>query len=159
MVKKTNKTNAMRILDSLNIEYECLEYNVDDERIDGVSVADKIGQKRETVFKTLVTIGSNKELFVFVIPVEFELDLKKAAKASSQKSIQMLPLKELTKNTGYVHGGCSPIGMKKLFKTYIDETATLNDKIVVSAGQVGLQVKLEPYTLAKCVEAEFVDLI
>lgn len=158
-MKKTNKTNAMRILDSLNIEYDYMEYSIDDGKIDGISVADKVGEKRETVFKTLVTVGSDKELYVFVIPVEFELDLKKAAKASSQKSIQMLPLKDLTKNTGYVHGGCSPIGMKKLFKTFIDETATLNEKMIVSAGQVGLQVKLEPEALAKCVEAEFVDLI
>ncbi len=158
-MKKTNKTNAMRILDSLNIEYNYMEYSIDDGKIDGISVADKVGEKRETVFKTLVTVGSDKELYVFVIPVEFELDLKKAAKASSQKSIQMLPLKELTKNTGYVHGGCSPIGMKKLFKTFIDETATLNEKMIVSAGQVGLQVKLEPEALVKCVEAEFVDLI
>ena len=158
-MKKINKTNAMRILDSLNIEYDYFEYSVDDGKIDGISVADKVGEPREIVFKTLVTVGSDKELYVFVIPVEFELDLKKAAKASSQKNIQMLPLKELTKNTGYVHGGCSPIGMKKLFKTFIDETATLNDKIIVSAGQVGLQVKLKPESLAKCVEAEFVDLI
>lgn len=153
------KTNAMRILDSLNIGYDYLEYNTDDGKIDGISVADKVGEPRETVFKTLVTVGADKELYVFVIPVEFELDLKKAAKASSQKSIQMLPLKELTKNTGYVHGGCSPIGMKKLFKTYIDETAILNDKIIVSAGLVGSQVKLNPEDLKKCVEAEFVDLI
>lgn len=158
-MKKTNKTNAMRILDSLNIEYEYFEYDINDGKIDGISVADKVGEKREIVFKTLVTIGADKELYVFVIPVEFELDLKKAAKASAQKNIHMLPLKELTKNTGYVHGGCSPIGMKKLFKTYIDETATLNDKIIVSAGQVGLQVKLNPEALASCVDAEFADLI
>ncbi len=158
-MKKPNKTNAMRILDSLGIEYEYFEYSTDDGKIDGISVADKLGEKRETIFKTLVTEGSDKELFVFVIPVEFELDLKKAAKASSQKSIHMLPLKGLTKNTGYVHGGCSPIGMKKSFKTYIDEAAVLNEKIIVSAGQVGLQIKLNTKALAKCVNAEFVDLI
>ena len=158
-MKKPNKTNVMRILDSLNIEYEYFEYSIDDGKIDGISVADKVGEKREIVFKTLVTVGSDKELYVFVIPVEFELDLKKAAKASSQKNIQMLPLKELTKNTGYVHGGCSPIGMKKLFKTFIDETATINEKIIVSAGQVGLQVKLSPKALAECINAEFSDLI
>ena len=158
-MKKPNKTNVMRILDSLNIEYEYFEYSIDDGKIDGISVADKVGEKREIVFKTLVTVGADKELYVFVIPVEFELDLKKAAKASSQKNIQMLPLKELTKNTGYVHGGCSPIGMKKLFKTFIDETATLNEKIIVSAGQVGLQVKLSPKDLEECINAELVDLI
>lgn len=158
-MKKPNKTNVMRILDSLNIEYEYFEYSIDDGKIDGISVADKVGEKREIVFKTLVTVGSDKELYVFVIPVEFELDLKKAAKASSQKNIQMLPLKELTKNTGYVHGGCSPIGMKKLFKTFIDETSTINEKIIVSAGQVGLQVKLSPKALAECINAEFADLI
>lgn len=158
-MKKSNKTNAMRILDSLGIEYEYFEYSTDDGKIDGISVADKVGEKREIVFKTLVTVGSDKELYVFVIPVEFELDLKKAAKASSQKNIHMLPLKELTKNTGYVHGGCSPIGMKKSFKTYIDETAVLNEKIIVSAGQVGFQIKLNPEALAECINAEFVDLI
>lgn len=158
-MKKPNKTNVMRILDSLNIEYEYFEYSIDDGKIDGISVADKVGEKREIVFKTLVTVGSDKELYVFVIPVEFELDLKKAAKASLQKNIQMLQLKELTKNTGYVHGGCSPIGMKKLYKTFIDETATLNEKIIVSAGQVGLQVKLSPKALEECINAEFVDLI
>ena len=158
-MKKVSKTNAMRILDSLNIEYEHIEYSVEDGKIDGISVADKVGENREIVFKTLVAIGSDKELYVFVIPVEFELDLKKASKASSQKNIQMLPLKELTKNTGYVHGGCSPIGMKKQLKTFIDETATLNEKMLVSAGQVGLQIKLSPNELAECVNAEFVDLI
>lgn len=158
-MKKVSKTNAMRILDSLNIEYEHIEYSVEDGKIDGISVADKVGEKREIVFKTLVAIGSDKELYVFVIPVEFELDLKKASKASSQKNIQMLPLKELTKNTGYVHGGCSPIGMKKQLKTFIDETATLNEKMLVSAGQVGLQIKLSPNELAECVNADFVDLI
>ena len=158
-MKKFSKTNAMRILDSYNIEYEYYEYSVEDGKIDGISVADKVGHPREIVFKTLVTVGADKELYVFVIPVEFELDLKKAAKASGQKNIQMLPLKELTKNTGYVHGGCSPIGMKKLLKTYIDETATLHDKIIVSAGQVGLQVKLNPDELSKCVEAVYADLV
>lgn len=158
-MKKPNKTNAIRILDSLNIDYEYFEYSIDDGKIDGISVADKIGEKREIVFKTLVTVGSDKELYVFVIPVEFELDLKKAAKASSQKSIHMLLLKELTKNTGYVHGGCSPIGMKKQFKIFIDETAVLNEKIIVSAGQVGLQIKLSPEDLAKCINAEFADII
>lgn len=158
-MKKSNKTNVMRILDASNIEYDSYEYDVDDGKIDGISVADKVGHPRETVFKTLVTVGADKELLVFVIPVEFELDLKKAAKASSQKSIHMLPLKELTKNTGYVHGGCSPIGMKKKLRTFIDETAMLNEKMVVSAGQVGLQVKLKPDELAKCVDAKFADLI
>jgi Cys-tRNA(Pro)/Cys-tRNA(Cys) deacylase len=158
-MKKPNKTNAMRILDSLNIEYEYFEYIIDDGKIDGISVADKIGEKRDIVFKTLVTVGADKELYVFVIPVEFELDLKKAAKASSQKNICMLLQKQLTKNTGYVHGGCSPIGMKKQFKTFIDETAMLNEKIIVSAGQVGLQIKLNPKDLGKCINSEFADLI
>ncbi len=158
-MKKLTKTNAMRILESSNIEFEQIEYSIEDGKTDGISVADKIGKPRETVFKTLVTLGADKELYVFVIPVEFELDLKKAAKASSQKNIQMLPLKDLTKNTGYVHGGCSPVGMKKSFKTFIDETASLNQYIIVSAGMVGLQMKLALDDLAKTVNAELCDLI
>lgn len=158
-MKKFNKTNAMRILESLNIEYDYMTYDTEDDHIDGVSVAHKTGQNPEVVFKTLVAVGHSKELFVFCIPVEYELDLKKAAKASSEKNIEMLPLKDLTKNTGYIRGGCSPIGMKKQYKTFIDESALLQDTIFVSAGVIGTQIKIKPDDLIKAIEAQYADLI
>lgn len=158
-MKKINKTNAMRILDSMGIEYDYIAYECEDGKIDGVSVAQKTGQNPETVFKTLVSVGHSKELYVFCIPVEYELDLKKAAKASGEKNIELLPLKELTKNTGYIRGGCSPIGMKKHYRTFIDETAILNDKILVSAGCIGVQLVIKPYDLLMASEASYEDLI
>lgn len=158
-MKKINKTNAMRILDSMEIEYDYISYECEDGKIDGVSVAQKTGQNSETVFKTLVSVGHSKELYVFCIPVEYELDLKKAAKASNEKNIELLPLKELTKNTGYIRGGCSPIGMKKHYKTFIDESALLNDKILVSAGCIGAQIVIKPDDILRASEATFEDLI
>lgn len=149
----------MRILDSLNITYDCMSYDSEDGSIDGVSVAHKTGQNPEAVFKTLVAVGHSKELYVFCIPVEYELDLKKAAKSSNEKNIEMLPLKELTKNTGYIRGGCSPIGMKKHYKTFIDESALLQDKILVSAGVIGTQIVINPDDLIAAAEAEYTDLI
>lgn len=158
-MKKFNKTNAMRILDSMNIEYDYMTYESEDGKIDGVSVAHKTGQNPEAVFKTLVSIGHSEELYVFCIPVEYELDLKKAAKASNEKNIEMLPLRDLTKSTGYIRGGCSPIGMKKHYKTFIDESATLHNKILVSAGCIGCQIILNPDDLFRVVEAVYADLI
>lgn len=158
-MKKFNKTNAMRILDSLNIGYDYLTYECEDGKIDGVSVAHKTGQNPEAVFKTLVSVGHSKELYVFCIPVEYELDLKKAAIAAGEKNIELLPLKELTKNTGYVRGGCSPIGMKKHYRTFVDETAALHDKILVSGGAIGLQMILDPEDLISAAEASYADLI
>lgn len=149
----------MRILDSMNIEYDYMTYECEDGHIDGVSVAHKTGQNPEAVFKTLVAEGHSRELYVFCIPVEYELDLKKAAKASDEKSIEMLPLKELTKNTGYVRGGCSPIGMKKHYRTFIDESAMLQEKILVSAGTIGVQIIIKPDDLTKAAEAAYADLI
>lgn len=158
-MKKLSKTNAMRILDSLNIEYDYMTYEAEDGHIDGVSVAHKTGQNPEAVFKTLVAVGHSNELYVFCIPVEYELDLKKAAKASNEKNIEMLPLRELTKNTGYVRGGCSPLGMKKHYKTFIDESALLQDKILVSAGVIGTQIIIRPDDLITAAEAIYADLI
>jgi Cys-tRNA(Pro)/Cys-tRNA(Cys) deacylase len=158
-VKKFNKTNAMRILDSLNIEYDYLTYECEDGKIDGVSVAHKTGQNPEAVFKTLVSVGHGKELYVFCVPVEYELDLKKAAAASGEKNIELLPLKDLTKNTGYIRGGCSPIGMKKHYKTFVDESALLQDKILVSGGAIGVQMILSPDDLVGAIEASYADLI
>ena len=156
---KINKTNAMRILDSMNISYDYMTYESEDGKIDGVSVAHKTGQNPEAVFKTLVAVGHSKELYVFCIPVEYELNLKKAAKASDEKNIEMLPLRDLTKNTGYIRGGCSPIGMKKYYKTFIDESAVLQDKILVSAGAIGAQVIISAEDLIKAVNATYEDLI
>lgn len=158
-MKKFNKTNAMRILEGLGIEYEHMSYDGEDGHIDGVSVAHKTGQDPERVFKTLVAVGHSKELYVYCIPVEYELDLKKASKAANEKNIEMLPLKELTKNTGYIRGGCSPIGMKKNYKTFIDETALLQDRILVSAGVIGTQIIIKPDDLIKATEATYEDLI
>lgn len=152
------KTNAMRQLDQARVPYEYYEYDVTDGKIDAVSVAAKIGQAPEQVFKTLVTQSPARECFVFVIPSICELNLKAAAKAAGQKSVEMLPLKLLLPTTGYVHGGCSPVGMKKPFATFIDETALLYDKICVSAGKVGVNLCLSPHVLADFVQARFADL-
>ncbi len=153
------KTNAIRILEAANVPHNVHQYDVSDGKIDGVSVAAKCGRSPDMVFKTLVTTGKVTGLNVFVIPVEFELDLKKAALAAGDKNIEMIKAKDLEPLTGYVHGGCSPVGMKKQFPTFIDETALLNAAICVSAGRIGLQVELSPQALADTVNAKFCDLI
>lgn len=153
------KTNAVRILESKNIVHSTVEYESDENEIDAVSVANKIGAEPETVFKTLVARNESNELLVFVIPGNFELNLKKAAKASGSKSIELIKVKELQPLTGYIRGGCSPIGMKKLFPTFIDETAQLNEKIYCSAGVRGMQLFLSPTDLLGVVNGEFHDLI
>lgn len=153
------KTNAVRILESKNITHSTFEYESDENEIDAVSVANKIGAEPETVFKTLVARNERNELLVFVIPGNFELNLKKAAKASGSKSIELIKVKELQPLTGYIRGGCSPIGMKKLFPTFIDETAQLNEKIYCSAGVRGMQLFLSPTDLLGVVNGEFHDLI
>ena len=153
------KTNAIRLLENGNVPFRFYEYDVSDGRIDGKSIAEKIGESPDQVFKTLVTQAPpGKDYFVFVVPASGELDLKKAAKACGRKSIEMIPQKLLFPLTGYIHGGCSPIGMKKLFPTYIDETAILFDKICVSGGRIGTNLGLEPEKLAAFINAQFVDL-
>ena len=152
------KTNAIRILDKHKISYELRTYEAG-EAIDGVSVANKIGRDPEEVFKTLVTRGNSKEIYVFVIPVAKELDLKKAAKSAGEKSLQMIHVKDITKYTGYIRGGCSPVGMKKLYKTFIQEEAKELENICVSGGKKGLQVKLEPMDLIKIINGSFADVI
>lgn len=137
---KIKKTNAIRLLDSENISYIATEYDVSDNLIDGVSVAQKVGKDPEEVFKTLVTVGHSGENYVFVIPVTGELDLKKAAKAAGEKKIEMIPMKDLLKTTGYVKGGCSPLGMKKSFSTFVDEQIEIVESITFSGGKVGLQL-------------------
>lgn len=155
---KETKTNVMRLLDQADITYVSNFYTVDDGALDGISVARKIGQNPEEVFKTLVCQGHSGNFYVFVIPVAESLDLKKAAKACGEKSIEMIPQKLLLPNTGYVHGGCSPVGMKKPYPTYIDETALLFDRFYVSAGKIGTQVGLNPEKLAAYIAAAFVPL-
>lgn len=150
------KTNVMRLLDAKSIPYEAREY--DPEITSGPLVAAALGEDPDTVFKTLVTEGPKKEHFVFVIPVNAELDLKKAAKAARVKSIAMIPQKELLPLTGYIHGGCSPFGMKKPFPTFLDETAELFPNIFVSAGRRGYQVGIFPSDIISQIGASFADL-
>lgn len=154
-----SKTNAIRILESHKINFETFSYDVDENDLSGETVALKIGIDAETVFKTLVCIGDKTGHIVFCIPVNEELNLKKAAVASGNKKVEMIKLKDLLPLTGYIRGGCSPIGMKKLFPTYIDETAQLFDKICVSAGVRGTQIKLNPDDLLKIISGNYAELV
>ena len=156
--QKTDKTNAMRQLDSAGIEYEMGEYEYDESDLSGVHAAEALGVSEDEVFKTLVTRGDDNQLFVFVIPSGASLDLKKAAKVSGNKKIDMIHVKEIFDLTGYIRGGCSPIGMKKPYPTYIDETAVLFDRIYFSAGKRGVQIILSPEILAEFIGADFADL-
>ncbi|HHD2591111.1 TPA: Cys-tRNA(Pro) deacylase [Clostridium perfringens] len=156
---KKLKTNAMRILDSKKVPYEMLSYESEDGKIDGISVAHKIGVDEKNVFKTLVAQGTSKELYVFVIPVAEELDLKNAAKIAGEKKVEMIAVKDIMKYTGYIRGGCSPIGMKKNYKTFIHESAEDLDFIIFSAGKIGHQIKMNPKDLVSVVEGKFAFLI
>ena len=153
------KTNVMRILGQKKIKYTAHEYPHGEDAVDGVTVARMTGRDPACVFKTLVTRGASKGIYVFVIPVAEELDLKKAAKVSGNKSCDLIPMKELLPVTGYIRGGCSPVGMKKAFPTYIEESAQLYDYIYVSAGVRGLQFKIAPDALTGYVGAVYADLI
>lgn len=153
------KTNVMRALDQKKVRYTPHEYPHGAEAVDGVTVAGLIGAAPEQVFKTLVTRGASKSIYVFVIPVAAELDLKKAARAVGEKSIAMIHVSEITALTGYVRGGCSPIGMKKQYKTVYHESALEQQTIIVSAGRIGSQVELEPNALATLTRGQFADII
>ena len=153
------KTNVMRALDQKKVRYTPHEYSHGAEAVDGVTVAGLIGAAPEQVFKTLVTRGASKSIYVFVIPVAAELDLKKAARAVGEKSIAMIHVSEITALTGYVRGGCSPIGMKKQYKTVYHESALEQETIIVSAGRIGSQVELEPNALATLTRGQFADII
>ncbi|MDR1705062.1 MAG: Cys-tRNA(Pro) deacylase [Clostridiales bacterium] len=153
------KTNALRILEAAGISFNAYEYDLSDGKIDGVSVAMKTGRDPDTVFKTLVTSGKDNGFYVFVIPVGRELDLKKAAAAAGEKYVEMIKSRDLEVLTGYVHGGCSPVGMKKALPTFIEETAQTLDCMMVSAGRVGLQAELAPGDLATVTDAKFKDLV
>ena len=157
-MKKEEKTNVMRILDGKKIPYERHSYDPDPS-MSGEEIAGILGEDPKKVFKTLVTRGKSGAYYVFVVPVEAELDLKKAAGAAGEKSVAMIKQKELLPLTGYVHGGCSPIGMKKQFPTFIHETAEQQERIFVSAGKVGFQIELPLETLQKVIPVEPAELI
>ena len=155
------KTNAMRIIESAGVTYKAYEWSADD-GLDAQTIARQLQQPAERVFKTLVTEAPTQqhgfEHFVFVIPANAELSVKKAARAAKVKDLEMLPLKKLLPLTGYVHGGCSPVGMKKNFAVFIDETAVLFDTFFISGGKIGLTLEMNAEALAKAIGAEFADL-
>lgn len=153
------KTNTMRILEKAGINYNTYEYDNKDGKIDGISVAGKLGQPVEQVYKTLVTQGNSREYYVFIIPVAKELDLKAAARAVNEKSVAMIKVADINKITGYIRGGCSPIGMKKKYKTVLDSSCYDQEKIIVSAGKIGHQIELEPKDLISVVECTVEKII
>ena len=159
MKEKIAKTNAARLLDKAKVSYELIPYEVDENDLSAIHVAASLGENIEQVFKTLVLHGDKTGHFVCVIPGEHEVDLKLAAKVSGNKKCDLIPMKELLPLTGYIRGGCSPIGMKKKFPTYIEETAQLYDTIMVSAGQRGVQVTVSPEDLREYVDGIFVGLV
>ncbi len=154
---KEIKTNAMRILDGLKISYESYFYECD-EFIDAGKIADLLGLEHELVYKTLVTRAASKNIYVFVIPIDKELDLKKAAKVISEKNLEMIAVKEINAITGYIRGGCTAIGMKKKYVTHIDESAQNLEKMVVSGGKIGVQLKLSPDDLLRACEGNYATL-
>ncbi len=157
-MSKNEKTNVMRILDKAGINYQSHTYSHEDGLIDGNSIARKMNQNPKQVFKTLVTKGNSKNYFVFVIPVDKELNLKAAAKAVHEKSVEMIPVADINKVTGYIRGGCSPIGMKKQFVTVIDSSCREFDSIIFSAGKIGYQVQLSPTALTEFIHADIEDI-
>jgi Cys-tRNA(Pro)/Cys-tRNA(Cys) deacylase len=152
---KPMKTNAVRLLDQLKVSYDLHEYEVSDGQIDGISVANKIQQPVEIVFKTLVASAGPGKVFVFLVPVAKELSLKSAAKAAGEKKIEMIAVKDILGLTGYIRGGCSPLGMKKLFPTFIDDSAKELNTMIVSAGKIGMQIHLKPSDLVSCTNGVF----
>lgn len=156
--EKSVKTNAMRILDREKIPYEFSSYECE-EFVDGQATADRLGLAHEEVYKTLVTVGHSKNYYVFVIPIDAELDRKKAARVVDEKSVEMIHVKDITNVTGYVRGGCTAIGMKKAYRTVIDARAKSLPCMHVSAGKIGAQLTLSPEDLAKAARAEFADVI
>ncbi len=155
---KDTKTNAMRILDKNKIKYEIVAYECE-EFIDGVHIADKLQQPYEISFKTLVTVGKSGNYYVFVLPVDREVDFKKAAKCAGEKSVEMVHVKDIQTVTGYIRGGCTPIGMKKLYKTFVHESARNYDTIIISGGQLGLQIHLNPEDLIRVVDGRYADIV
>lgn len=159
MATKINKTNVARLLDKAKVSYQLVPYEVDENDLSAIHVAEQLGQDIACVFKTLILHGDKQGYFVCIIPGAAEVNLKKAAKVSGNKSAEMIPMKDLLPLTGYIRGGCSPIGMKKHFPTYIHSTANDFDKIYVSAGQRGLQIEIAPEDLIRESRAEIADLV
>lgn len=153
----SEKTNAMRILDKSKIYYKVHSY-IDTGAVSGIDVANVLNENPDSVFKTLVTVGASKNYYVFAVPVKKELNLKKAAKSVGEKNIAMIKSKELLPLTGYIHGGCSPIGMKKFFKTIFDRSAERFDTIMISGGKIGYQIEISPLDLKKVVPFEFFEI-
>lgn len=151
------KTNAMRILDSLAVDYTTFEYEWDEDHLDAVHIAREAGLSTEVVFKTIVMRSNEKKLFVFCLPADFSISLKKARAVTGSRDIDLLPMNELQKNTGYIRGGCSPLGMTHKYPTFIEETALLEDHICVSAGVRGCFIKLKPEDLIRAADAEVCD--
>lgn len=159
MGAKAEKTNVMRLLDQKKLSYREYSYDGADGALSGAQIAQTLGQNSEKVFKTLVTVGKSGKNYVFMVPVEEELDLKKAAKAAGEKSIAMIRSKELLPLTGYIHGGCSPIGMKKPFLTFAHKTIEQLDTVFFSGGKIGFQVEMTPADLQKAVRINYADII
>lgn len=155
---KEIKTNAMRMLDKVKAEYKAHHYVPEEGKVDGISVAQKLGVPCEIVYKTLVTQGLSKEYYVFVIPVEKELDLKAAARTVGEKAVSMIHVADINKVTGYIRGGCSPVGMKKQFVTVVDSSAEALDRFFVSAGRIGSQLEISPSELKKAVNYSFAEI-
>lgn len=157
MAKKENKTNAMRILDKNKVTYRINTYECD-EFIDGIHIADMNGDPYDQSFKTLVTVGKTGNYYVFVIPIDKEIDFKKAAKIVGEKSVEMIHVKDINAVTGYIRGGCTPLGMKKLYPTVIEESAKNFNEIIISGGKLGMQIILNPLDLAKVVNGQFANI-
>ena len=158
-MKPDKKTNAMRILESLGIEYEIHRYEVDEDHLDAIHAAESAGLEKEKVFKTIVVRNQEKQLFVFCLPAEFEISMKRARELTGSKDLELVKQDELLSLTGYIRGGCSPLGMKRKYPTFIEETALLEDSIYVSAGVRGMQIELKPEDLAISADAQFADFI
>ena len=155
---KETKTNAMRILDRMKIPYTLNQYQCD-EFIDGVHVADLLGQSYDESFKTIVTIGKSRSYYVFALPIDKEIDLKKAAKVVGEKNLELLPVKDINKVTGYIRGGCTPIGMKKQYKTFISDSARVLSDVYVSGGRIGCQMNLAPDDLCRASGGSYADIL
>lgn len=158
MAKKDKevKTNAMRILDKNKVSYEVVSYDCE-EFVDGIHIADLLGQPYEISFKTLVAVGKSENYYVFVLPVDKEVDFKKAAKCAGEKSVELIAVKDINGVTGYIRGGCTPVGMKKLFPTFIQQSAQNFDTIIISGGQLGVQIHLNPQDLLRVVNGVYAD--
>ena len=158
MSKKITKTNAMRALDKLKLNYKCTEYEAGDGKIDGVSVAEKIGKLKDEVFKTLVTKAPSGNYYIFIVPVDHELNLKKCAKACGEKSVEMIAVKDITKVTGYIRGGCSPLAMKKQYPTFLHKSAEALPAVTFSGGKIGVQITMNPDDLLKACGGVYAEL-